>query len=230
MPQSGASGRQIHYPQGKTLAGSSALNSMAYHRANVGAYEQWASAVGDESYRFEKLLPFFKKSCHLTPPDLEKRNTPNSTVLFDATAFEPPGGPLQVSWSNWVDPPLTWFQRAFELIGLPVSKENFNSGSITQHSAWIPSTINPDGAVRSSSQSSFLTQALKTSSIAVYPHTQANKILFGSVRSCTRAVGVSVTQENRTYTVLAKREVILSAGVFHSPQLLMVSGTASPYK
>lgn len=48
-------------------------------------------AVGDASSRFEKLLPFFRKLCLLTPPNFEKRNTPNSTVLFDATTFEKSG-------------------------------------------------------------------------------------------------------------------------------------------
>ena len=85
-------------------------------------------------------------------------------------------------------------------------------------------SFNPDGAVRSSSQSSFLTQALKTSSIAGYPHTQAKKMLFRSGCSGARAVGVSVTRDNQTYILLAK--VILSAGVFHSLQLLKVSDTA----
>ena len=225
VPQTGADGRQIHYAQGKTLGGSSALNALAYHRASKGTYQRWADLVGDESYTFTNILPFFKKSCHLTPPNFSKRNTSNATVNFDTTAFNKTGGPLQVSWSNWVDPPLTWFQKAFALIGLPISQENFNSGSIMPRSAWIPSTISPSHAVRSSSQSSFLAQAMNTTKITVLTHTQAKKIIFDSRSLNARAIGVSGRSGGRDYIISAKKEVILSAGVFHSPQLLMVSGT-----
>lgn len=224
VPQTGAGGRQIHYAQGKTLAGSSALNSMAYHRASSGTYQRWANLVGDQSYTFTNLLPYFKKSCQLTAPNASKRDTPNATVEFDTTAFDKNGGPLEVSWSNWVDTPLTWFQKAFTMIGLPVSSENFNSGSIIRNSAWIPSTISPSDAVRSSSQSSFLVQAMNKTNITVYTHTQAKKILFSGKGLNASAVGVSVTRGGKDYTISAEKEVILSAGVFHSPQLLMLSG------
>ena len=50
-PQAGANGRQIHYAQGKCLGGTSALNFMVHHRASTGAYDMWAEAVGDESYK-----------------------------------------------------------------------------------------------------------------------------------------------------------------------------------
>ena len=225
IPQIGADGRQIHYAQGKTLGGSSALNSLAYHRASKGTYQRWAGLVGDKSYTFSNILPYFKKSCHLSPPNFSKRHTPNATVNFDTTAFNKTGGPLQVSWSNWVDPPLTWFQKAFALIGLPISQENFNSGSIIRKAAWIPSTISPSHAVRSSSQSSFLTHAMNTTGLTVLTHTLAKRIIFDSKSVNARAIGVSVRSDGRDYVISAKREVILSAGVFHSPQLLMVSGT-----
>ena len=57
--QAGALDRKIHYAQGKTLSGSSALNAMAYHRGTLGSYQQWADTVGDESYTFHNLLPYF---------------------------------------------------------------------------------------------------------------------------------------------------------------------------
>lgn len=62
---------------------------MGYHRSTEGTYQRWADVVGDQSYTFPNILPFFKKSCHLTPPNLEKRNTPNSTVRFDPTGSSP---------------------------------------------------------------------------------------------------------------------------------------------
>ena len=223
-PQAGAGGRRIHYPQGKTLGGSSALNALAYHRASSGTYQRWADLVEDQSYAFANLLPYFKKSCHLTPPDASDRDTHNATIRFDAAAFDKDGGPLQVSWSKWIDSPLTWFQKAFALIGLPVSDENFNSGSIIGNSAWVASTVSFPDAVRSSSQSSFLTQAMSKKRITVHTHTQARKILFDNGHPEAQAVGVAVVTSGEDHIISAGKEVILSAGVFHSPQLLMVSG------
>ncbi|MCJ1436763.1 hypothetical protein MMC27_006145 [Xylographa pallens] len=228
VPQLGAANRRIHYAQGKTLSGSSALNAMAYHRGTVGAYQRWADLAGDQSYTFKSLLPYFQKSCQLTPPNNAKRRTPNSTIKYDPSAFSTTGGPLQVSWSNWVDPALTWFQLAFTSIGLPISDVNFNSGILSGFSAWITSTISPTQAERSSSQSSFLKQAILNTSLIVYTQAQANKILFNSTgASKPVASGVLVTTQNVNYIISAKKEVILSAGVFHSPQLLMVSGIGS---
>jgi choline dehydrogenase len=50
-PQAGANNRKFHYAQGKCVGGSSALNFMIYHRGTTGTYDQWAEAVGDDSYR-----------------------------------------------------------------------------------------------------------------------------------------------------------------------------------
>jgi choline dehydrogenase len=121
--------RRIHYAQGKTLGGSSALNTMAYHRGTKGAYQRWADLVGDQSYRFDSVLRFFKKSCTVTPPNLEKRNAPNATVLYDPKGFDNTlGGPLQVSWSNWVVPAQTWLVLVLQAVGMNLSTEGFSSG------------------------------------------------------------------------------------------------------
>jgi len=225
VPQVGALNRTIHYAQGKTLSGSSALNAMAYHRATIGAYDRWAEVVGNQSYTFKNLLPYFQKSCNFSAPNDAKRQTPNATVKYDPSAFTSTGGPLQVSYSNWVDVALTWFQRAFTNIGLPISDVGFNSGSLAGNAAWIPSTIDSSLGERSSSQTSFLEQAITNTNIIVYTQAQATKILFQG----TAASGVSVITQGVKYTISAHKEVILSAGVYHSPQLLMISGKLSPH-
>ena len=160
VPPTGALNRRIHYAQGKTLSGSSALNAMAYHRGTTGAYDRWADLVGDQSYTFKSLLPYFEKSCKFSPPNNAKRQTPNATVKYDSSVFSSVGGPLQVSYSNWVNVGLTWFQQAFSNIGLPISDIGFNSGSLAGNAAWIPSSIDPTLGERSSSQTSFLEKAI----------------------------------------------------------------------
>lgn len=221
-PLAGAAGRRIHYAQGKTLGGSSAINTMAYHRGTKGMHKRWAQAVGDASYLFERALPFFKKSARLAPPNLEKRATPNSTVLYDTAVFG--DGPVQVSYSNYVDPTATWLARALQSIGLPLSPSGLCSGVLSGFGAWSASSLFTD-ATRCSAASSYLTLATKKTGLMVYPHTRAMKILFDSASK--RATGVSVDTAGLQYTLSARKEVIVSAGVFHSPQLLMVSGEQS---
>ncbi|KAI9788249.1 MAG: hypothetical protein M1816_007015 [Peltula sp. TS41687] len=227
-PQTGAANRRIHYAQGKTLGGCSAINIMVYHRATAGTYQRWADLVGDQSYTFPNLLQYFIKSSHLTPPDEPKRNTPNATVLYNTSAFNnAAGGPLQVSWDRWVDPTATWIGRALELIGLPASSVGFNSGSLSGNGAWSTSTISPARAERSSSRTSYLDQAIEETNITIYHHTQAMKILFDKSDPIS-ATGVAVQTQGVDYTLTAQREVILSAGAFRSPHLLMLSVSDLP--
>ncbi len=82
-------------------------------------------------------------------------------------------------------------------------------------------TLNPDDQHRSSSQTSYLNGAINTTSIVVYTNTLANSILFDANHTAT---GVSVQTASLHYTIYASHEVILSAGTFQSPQLLMLSG------
>lgn len=241
-PIAHADGRRVHYAQGKTLGGTSAINTMSYVRANRGAYDRWAEVVGDASYGFDEMLPFFRRSVQLTPPDAARRNSTNVTVAYDPAGFADEdgggGGPLQVSWNNYVDPALTWLAKIIEKgAGLPLSAVGFETGALVGHGAWVPGTIEPARAVRSSSESSFLREAVASSSssssagtgIVIYILTQATRVLFDEdPGEAPRATGVRVSSLGVEYTLTATKEVIVSAGTFHSPQLLMVSGTFSP--
>ncbi|AEO67488.1 341e151e-c8f5-48a2-a6b5-f6e4095bcee6 [Thermothielavioides terrestris] len=224
QPQTGANNRSIHYAAGKTLGGSSSINTMAYHRPTKQTHQRWADVAGHESYTWDNMLQFFEKSTTLTPPDWQKRATPNATFTFDPTVFCLSGkssscGPLQVSYSNWVDPTNTWFAVALNAVGLGSNSTGFNSGYLSG-GAYTTETVDPSTATRSSSQTSYLDWGLRNTQIKVYNGTLASKVLFTS----GKATGVSVSTNGTAYTLTATREVILSAGTFHSPQLLMLSG------
>ena len=118
-----------------------------------------------------------------------------------------------------MDPFDTWAQKALEASGMPAIN-GFNGGQMLG-SAYTTFTIDPTNAQRSSSESSFLQVALKTSTLQVYKQTLAQQIHFNVGKTVT---GVSVSTSGINYTLSAKKEVILSAGAFQSPQLLMVSG------
>ncbi|RYN19143.1 Versicolorin B synthase [Alternaria arborescens] len=221
--QSAAGNRRIHYAQGKTLGGSSAINTMAYHRGTAGSYQRWADLVGDQSYTYDKILHYFKKSATVTPPDLAKRNAPNATVRYNDSAFDNAlQGPLQVSWANWVDPAQSWLVRASQAVGQKLSVDGFSSDSLNG-GAWVPTTIDPKHATRSTSKSSYLDDKKGKSmlQLTIYLHSQASRVIFDKDKN---AIGVAVLSEGDEYMISARKEVVLSAGVFHSTQLLMISG------
>ncbi|KAK5947173.1 hypothetical protein PMZ80_001320 [Knufia obscura] len=219
-PQAGAANRSLHYARGKTLGGSSARNYLAYHRPTVESMDRWATEVGDDSYGWDNVLPFYKKSPHLTLLNTDLRPS-NSSVQYDPTAFDnSAGGPLQVSWPNYADAINTWAELGLGAVGVPPNPENFNSGNLTG-SAWNPSTLNADSQERETSQTSFLAQAIRQTDIKVYKQSLAKQIIFDSSKTAT---GVLIDTMGQEYTLTATKEVVLSAGVFQSPQLLMVSG------
>ncbi|KAF2719296.1 GMC oxidoreductase [Polychaeton citri CBS 116435] len=219
QPQAGANGRSIHYARGKCLGGSSARNFMIYQRGTVGSYQQWADAVGDQSYTFNNLLPFFKKSVQFTPPGPSR--AANASAEYNPAAFDPAGGPLQVSYANYAGPFSSYMEGSFREIGIPQAQD-FNSGSL-MGSQYCSSTIRPSNERRDSSQTSFLTTDIRgRDNLKVYDVTRAKKINFNANK---KATGVNVvTAGIAPFTVNANKEVIISAGAFQSPQLLMVSG------
>ena len=184
-------------------------------RQTTGSAALWAEEVGDESYTFANLLPFYKKSVHYTSPIVA---FPNSSNTQDLSAFSANGGPLQVSYGGYNDPFATWAQRGLESVGQKAIT-GFQSGEL-MGSAYFPSTIDPVKATRSSSESSYLRSVLDTTTLRVYNNTLAQKILFQG----RAARAVEVSSEGLTYVLSARKEIIVSAGTFQSPQLLMVSG------
>lgn len=193
---------------------------MIYQRGTIQSYQQWADLVGDQSYTFDNLLPYFKKSVQFTPPNTSKR-LGNATAGYNAAAFDPASGPLKVSYSNYAQPFSSWMESALHDIGVPETQD-FNSGSL-MGSQYCSSTIDPSTETRDSSQASFLNLAAGRSNLKIYDSTLAKKIVFDSSKTATSAV-VTSDDSATTYNIGARKEVILSAGTFQSPQLLMVSG------
>ena len=173
----------------------------------IGSYQKWAKSVGDQSYTFNNLLPYFRKSPQFTPPDYSKRGT-GSEILYDEDSFSLDGGPLQVSYSNFYHPISSFIKRAFSNLGLQNLK-GLNSGVLIGFSE--PTlTVDPQAATRSSSETSFLQESIATSTLMVYQKTLAQKIIFDEKKTAT---GVQVVTAGEDYTLSATKEVILAAGV-----------------
>lgn len=214
----------MHYARGKVLGGSSARNYYLYQRPTIDSLQKWADEVDDQSWTWDNLLPYFKQSVHFTPPNETAFNI-NSSNPYDASAFEPAGGPLEVSFSNAVDPFGTWCRQAFPFAGMP-QLPGFSSGRIIG-SAYAAQTIDPKTGYRESSESSFLQTALNAHKAPIiYKNTLAAEILFdGTTATGIRAVTAGTYgTPSIEFNLTARKEVILSAGSLQSPQLLMISG------
>lgn len=143
---------------------------------------------------------------------------PNSTNDQDESVFDPRGGPLHVSHGAYNDPFATWILPALQSIGQKAI-DGFQSG-VLLGSAYVLATLDPTKATRSSSETSFLKDALAHTTLQVYNNTLAQRLLFTN----KVAKGVLVNSHQSKYVLSARKEIIVSAGTFQSPQLLMVSG------
>ncbi|EED13644.1 choline dehydrogenase, putative [Talaromyces stipitatus ATCC 10500] len=217
-PQQSALDVEMHYARGKCLGGCSARNYMIYQRGSKGTYQTWADLVGDDSYTLDNLLPYFEKSICFTPPNMELRFS-NSTPLYNISVMGNCTGPLSLSYSNYAFSFASWSIEGLQAMGIP-QIDGFQSGELLG-SSYVVSTIDAKTMTRDSSETSFLQRALKYPNYTVYTLTMAKRILFGPDK---KATGVVVDTQGDTYVLTAAKEVIVSAGVFGSPQLLMVSG------
>jgi choline dehydrogenase len=200
-PQAHILNRKLYLPRGKTLGGSSSTNAMAYVRGNKEDYNDWA-AMGNKGWTYEELLPYFKKSEH--------NNSFNDV-------FHGQNGPLNVEHLRFKTPFTDAFIEACAQVGFQKNPD-FN-GATQEGVSLLQCTIKD--AKRHSAAVAFLKPALHRKNLTVWTNTLTQRIVIEQ----NRATGVEVlSKNNQTQIVKAAKEVILSAGAFASPQLLMLSG------
>ncbi|CZR58637.1 related to choline dehydrogenase [Phialocephala subalpina] len=215
-----ANGYRQHYPQGKMLGGSSARGFSAYTRGTRGAFQKWADAVDDQSYAWDNFFPYLQKSVQFTPPNVTLRGFNSSDIMFDSSSFSPTGGPLQAGFANYVSPLATWMKLAWQALGVKPAS-GFNSGTL-EGVQYIPLNINSSDEHRSSADSAMFEASRNRKNLVVFAYTQATMISFNKNKIATGIMASDIN--NDTFQLQAEREVISCAGVFRSPQLLMVSG------
>ncbi|KAL1857284.1 hypothetical protein Plec18167_004762 [Paecilomyces lecythidis] len=210
-------GQRRLYDSGKVIGGSSARNFLWQIRGSEGCFDKWADVVGDDSYKFHNFLQYFQRSMHFNQPDQSLRPQ-NASASYNISDWNSHGEPIQVGYSSWVNPISSWLGLGFEELGLkPIS--SFLGGSLFGWS-WMSLTLDPRTQTRSSSMEFLKKSLMETTNLYIYKSTLAKSIVFenGTARS------VTVESGGRSYNLTARKEVILSAGVMRSPQLLMVSG------
>lgn len=173
----------------------------------------FAGAVGDQSYLYDPMLEYYSRTMNFTPPDNSERFA-NATPMYDPKDTNTGGG-LAVSYPAYAQSWSTWFALGMEAIG--IKKVNaFINGNLFGHSFHM-NTVNHTTGYRSSSEAAYLRPAAGRKNLYLFDYTTAQRIIFDG----KTATGVQIGTH---CTLTAKKEVILSAGVFQSPQMLMVSG------
>ena len=204
-PQRHLNNRRCYQPRGKALGGSSAINAMLYVRGHPSDYDLWAD-LGAEGWDWQSVLPYFLKS---------EGNSRAPSPLHNAE------GPLQVTDQISPFDISRAFVRAMETVQIP---ENTDFNGETQFGAGLYQVTQfshgPRKGRRCSAAAAYLHPVLSRPNLTVLTHTTAQRIILDG----TRAKGLIARQKNRTLSLSARREVILSAGAFGSPQLLLLSG------
>jgi choline dehydrogenase len=202
VPQPHLSNRKIYHPRGKVLGGCSSTNAMAYIRGQREDYDGW-HAAGCDTWSYDEVLPYFKKSEH------------NEQFEND---YHAKGGELNITEAYWYRTKLgEAFIKACVEKNIPFNK-NVN-GEQQEGAGWFQYTMK--NAKRQSAARAFLLPILKRPNLTVITEVVCNKIIIE--RDEATGVVFSSKQSN-TMVARARREVIISAGAFESPKLLMLSG------
>lgn len=206
VPQPGLNGRRGYQPRGKTLGGSSSINAMLYVRGNPWDYDHWA-ALGNPGWRYDDVLPLFKRS-------------ENNEQFVDG--FHGQGGPLNVTYQNHASPVNKLFLEAAQLNGLALNPD-YNGAE--QDGAFLYQVTQKNGE-RCSAAKGFLTPNLSRPNLTVVTQATAAKVMIEG----KRARGVAYYHGNHLEQVRARREVLVAAGAFGSPQSLMLSGIGATHE
>ncbi len=199
-PEPALKRRRIYLPRGRGLGGSSSMNAMVYIRGNRADFDDW-SRQGAAGWSYDAMLPYFIKS---------ESNDIHRDHLHGKD------GPLAVSNSRSMHPLVDRFVQAGVDAGL-VRNSDFNGRS--QFGVGRYQVTQRDG-VRCSAAGAYLHPASGRSNMQVFTNALVQRIEFDG----KHARRVLAHRRGEELTLLADREIVLSAGAYGSPQILMLSG------
>ena len=199
-PEPGLLGRELETMRGKVLGGSSSINHMSHVRGNAGDYDRWAN-MGLDGWSYKDVLPYFRRT---------------ESWGKGADVYRGGDGPLTVTPSETPDPLFDAFVRAAEDMGHAYT-EDYNGAN--QVGVGRGQTTIRKGR-RHSAARAFLKPAMSRPNLTVETGAHVTKITMDG----TRAVGIEYRHRGKSKTALGSAEIILSGGVYNSPQLLMLAG------
>ncbi len=202
-PDPGIANRQLDWPRGKVLGGSSSLNGLLYIRGQAEDYDRWAE-LGNKGWSFREVLPYFKRS-----EDNER----------GGDEYHGTGGPLKVSDLRLRREIADRFIKAAIEVGIP--RNDDVNGATQEGVGYFQQTAHK--GFRWSTAKGYLRPARKRANLRVATHAQALRVLFEG----RRAVGVEYKRGNSVEKAMARGEVVLAAGAIGSPQILACSGVGN---
>ncbi|MDT4818996.1 Alcohol dehydrogenase [acceptor] [compost metagenome] len=206
-PDAGLNGRTLRYPRGKTLGGCSSINGMIYMRGQSRDYEHWAELTGDEGWRWENVLPAFRK---------------HEDFYLGADEMHGAGGEWRVEKQRLRWDILDAFADAAVQAGVPHTAD-FNRGS-NEGVGYFQ--VNQKNGWRWNTAKAFLRPTCYgRPNFELWTGAQVSRLLFETLPDGTkRCTGAQVWDGTEMTTAHAECEVILSAGAIGSPQILQLSG------
>lgn len=205
IASAGVNNRAIPEHTGRVVGGGSSINATIWTRPIKADMDYWANVTGDETWNYTNSLKVFK--------DMENwQGKPNSE-------FRGTGGPIWVQPAHNVLPLVTATLKAAAEIGLPVTADLNTDRELSGSGFGLMNQIIKEGR-RHSLARAFLYPALARKNVTLLVNTAANRIIVEG----DKAVGVECLRNGETVVFRADREIIVSAGGFNTPKLLMLSG------
>ena len=204
-PDPGLGGRSLIYPRGKVLGGSSSINGMIYMRGQRSDYDRWAEACGDDSWRWEGVLPLFKKS---------------EDHYRGASEAHGAGGEWRVEQQRLSWKILDAFRDALAETGV-AKVDDFNTGDNAGSSYF---EVNQRRGIRLNAAKAFLKPAAQRTNLTIMTGCHVERLMVEESSSGQVCRGVQFTGGGRAFTATARRETLLAAGAIGSPHLLQLSG------
>jgi len=199
-PQACLYNRQLYWPRGKVLGGSSAINAMIYIRGHRMDYDKWRD-LGAQGWGWDDVLPYFNKAEHQEREHTDGYGTNGYLNVAD-----------QISPNELTNT----FIRAAEKLGIPITSD-FNGKE--QDGVGYYQVTQKNGK-RHSTAAAYIKPILYRPNLTIETKAHVSRILFEG----KQAVGVEYHQNDQIQTVTCTAEVILCGGTINSPQLLMLSG------
>ncbi len=200
-PQKHVNQRAMHYPQGRTLGGSTSINAMIYIRGHRLDYDEWRD-MGNEGWGYDGVLPYFKKS--------------ENNERF-VNEYHGQGGLLNVADQTQQNPLTRAFVRSAQQVGIPYTPDHNGA----QQAGVSYYQVTQRNVRRESAATAFLHPFRDRSNLTVETNAWTSKVLVEN----NRAVGIEyLKNKTNQQAAYANAEVILSGGAVNSPKLLMLSG------
>ena len=204
----GLNGRSLIYPRGKVLGGCSSINGMIYMRGQARDYDEWAQMSGDDSWRWQNVLPLFRKS---------------EDYYAGGNDFHGAGGEWRVEKQRLRWDILDAFREAAAQTGIaPI--DDFNRGD-NEGCGYFD--VNQKRGIRWNASKAFLRPAMKKGNLDIMTGSHVSKLRMSAGPDGPLCTGVEFTGGNGTWFAQSRKETILCAGAIGSPHILQMSGIGS---